>query len=91
LDELIVHTPDWAAGASASEGAAFVPQNRCEQPVKTTGAGDNFNGGYMAANLGCGDEKLTLPERLHVANLTTGYYVRNGHTRGLREQFFSGG
>lgn len=74
LDELVVHTPYFASGASQTDGGVLVSQLYCENPVITTGAGDNFNGGYVAASLG----ELTLLERLLVGNAATGFYVRNG-------------
>ncbi|MCL2216322.1 MAG: carbohydrate kinase family protein [Defluviitaleaceae bacterium] len=76
LDEVIVHTPFFAVAATASEGTAVVRQRYCENPVLTTGAGDNFNGGYMSASAQKGS--LNLHERLLVANATTGFYIRNG-------------
>ena len=76
LDELIVHTPFFAVGASAYEGTAFVKQMHCPNPVITTGAGDNFNGGYVAAGTKAGE--LTMHERLVVGNATASFYVRNG-------------
>ena len=76
LQELIVHTPRFAAAASADEGAVMVPQRYCERPVITTGAGDNFNGGYIAASF-C---NLNLEERLMVGNAATGFYVQNGRS-----------
>ena len=51
LDELIVHTPYFAAIASNSEGAAAVQQNYCANPVRTTGAGGTLSGGYMSVCL----------------------------------------
>ena len=78
LDEVIVHTPYFAVGASASEGVETVLQDYCENPVITTGAGDNFNGGYTAASARKGE--LTFKERLLVANAVAGFYVKNGHS-----------
>ena len=75
-DEIIIHTPFFAVGASASEGAETVKQRRAAETVITTGAGDNFNGGYLSAHLQKG--KLNLKERLFVANAVTGAYVRSG-------------
>jgi len=46
LDELVVHTPQYAAAASKSYGTALIPQSYIEKPVRTAGAGDTFNGGY---------------------------------------------
>jgi sugar/nucleoside kinase (ribokinase family) len=76
LDELVVHTPHFSAGASAAEGVAVVKQDCCEYPVITTGAGDNFNGGYLIARLA----GLGLAERLAVANAATHAYVRKGYS-----------
>lgn len=78
LDELIAHTPYFAAAATAGEGTATVMQRYCEDPIITTGAGDNFNGGYLAACLG--ENKLNLAQRLFVGNATTGFYIRNGYS-----------
>ncbi|MDR1641106.1 MAG: carbohydrate kinase family protein [Clostridiales bacterium] len=76
LDELIVHTPHWAAAASKTEGCAIVEQDYCENPVITAGAGDNFNAGYLVSFLG----SLDLRERLAVANATTHFYLSHGRS-----------
>ena len=76
LDELVVHTPYFAAAASAPEGYVAVPQHYCTSPVITTGAGDNFNGGYLASYL----KGLNMAERLAVANAVTYQYVSLGHS-----------
>jgi len=78
LDEIIVHTPYFAVGASATEGVEVVQQRYCDNPMVTTGAGDNFNGGYMSAIANKGG--LTLGERLLVGNAVSGYYIRNGES-----------
>ena len=83
LDEIVVHTPRFAAVSSYSEGIAVVPQRYCENPVRTTGAGDNFNGGYMVASVRTGD--LNIHERLFAGNATTGFYVRNGYPPDISE------
>lgn len=77
LDELVVHTPHFASASSVSEGVATVLQRYCEKPVITSGAGDNFNGGYIAASVRNGE--LTLKERLAVGNAVAGFYVKNGY------------
>ncbi|MCL2422152.1 MAG: PfkB family carbohydrate kinase, partial [Defluviitaleaceae bacterium] len=64
LDELVIHTPHFAAMASQSMGAAVVSQGYVEKPVRTAGAGDTFNGGYIAATLA----GLDAAERLYTAN-----------------------
>jgi len=82
LDELVVHTPHFAIAASAFEETAMLKQRYCENPIITTGAGDNFNGGYIVA---CVDSGLNLHERLFVSNATTGFYIRNGHSPDVNE------
>ena len=74
ITELIVHTPYFAVMASAREGTAMVKQAHCERPVKTTGAGDTFNGGYITADLG----GLNAYERLAIANAATSCFVKTG-------------
>jgi len=74
ISELIVHTPYFAVMASAEEGGAMVKQAHCERPVRTTGAGDTFNGGYITASLG----GLNAYERLAVGNAATSCFVRTG-------------
>lgn len=74
LDEIIIHTPHYALAASKSEGTAFLIQDFCSNPVITTGAGDTFNGGYIASCL----DKLSIRERLAVSNATTRFYINNG-------------
>ena len=76
LDEVIIHTPFFALGASAREGTAYIPQRNATDTLITTGAGDNFNGGYLSTHLQKG--VLSLAERLFIANAVTGAYVRSG-------------
>jgi hypothetical protein len=71
FDELIVHTPEFAAASSASEGEAFALQERQSNVIRLAGAGDSFNGGYLCASLG----DLPLKERLVVANAVTAFFV----------------
>lgn len=76
IDEIVVHTPYFAVAATAKEGTAVVLQRYCTNPVQTTGAGDNFNGGYMSASSEAG--ALNLHERLLVGNAVSGCYLRSG-------------
>ncbi|NCB63097.1 MAG: carbohydrate kinase family protein [Clostridia bacterium] len=73
LDEVVIHTLFCAAAATAAGGAVSVPQDHCRNAVKTTGAGDTFNGGYMVASL----TDIPLDARLRAANATTRYYVEH--------------
>jgi hypothetical protein len=74
LDELVIHTPHYAIAATKSEGVGSAVQDYSENPVRTTGAGDTFNGGYIASCLG----NLNVNERLAVSNATTSFYINNG-------------
>lgn len=72
--ELVVHTPEFAAASTLSEGEAYAVQDRQEKVVRLAGAGDSFNGGYLCASLG----DLSLKQRLVVANAATAFFVTQG-------------
>jgi sugar/nucleoside kinase (ribokinase family) len=74
FDEVIAHTPEFAAAGSLSEGPAAARQDKCLRPVRTTGAGDSFNGGYIVSCLA----GFSLEERLMAANATTRHFVGKG-------------
>lgn len=74
FDELVVHTPEFAAASSAKEGEASARQERQEKVVRLAGAGDSFNGGYLCACLG----ELSLKQRLVIANAATAFFVTHG-------------
>jgi len=74
IEELVVHDPHYGAAASEGEEPAFVKAIFCSNVVRSAGAGDNFNGGYIAAKLA----RLDIVERLHVANATVGHFIRVG-------------
>jgi hypothetical protein len=71
FDELVVHTPEFAAASSAAEGEAYAIQDRQSDVIRLAGAGDSFNGGFLCASLG----DLPLKERLVVANAVTAFFV----------------
>lgn len=73
FDELVVHTPDFGAASSASDGEAYALQEKQTKVVRLAGAGDSFNGGYLCASLG----ELPLKERLVMANAATAFFVCN--------------
>lgn len=84
LDEVIVHTPEFACGSSSKDGEAFAIQERQTEIVRLAGAGDSFNGGYMCASLG----ELPLKPRLVMANAATAFFVTHG-TGPTREQLIA--
>lgn len=71
IDELVVHTPYFAAASSSREGEGFAMQDFQTKVIRTAGAGDSFNGGYISASLG----ELDLEERLVIANAATSFFV----------------
>jgi hypothetical protein len=71
FDELVVHTPEFAAVSSATEGEAYALQDRQTNVLRLAGAGDSFNGGYLCASLG----DLPPKERLVVANAVAAFFV----------------
>jgi len=71
IDELIIHTPTFAAASHSSDGEAFAIQDTQTEVIRTAGAGDTFNGGYLCASLG----DLPIKERLVIANAATAYFV----------------
>jgi len=75
LDELVIHTPQYAVAASSKEPPALMLQKYCEKPVRTAGAGDTFNGGYIAATMA----GLDIAERLFVANETVSFFLNTGN------------
>ena len=50
FDELVVHTPDFAAASSASDGEAFALQEKQTNVVRLAGAGDSFNASNTGSN-----------------------------------------
>ncbi len=74
FDELIVHTRDFAVASNSADGEAYAMQERQEKVVRTAGAGDSFNGGYISASLG----DLPIKERLVIANAATAFFVTHG-------------
>ncbi len=84
FDELVVHTPEFAVASSSADGEAFAMQERQSNVIRTAGAGDSFNGGYICASLG----DLPIKERLVMANATTAFFVMNA-TGPTKEQLIA--
>ncbi|WFB37057.1 hypothetical protein P3T73_04700 [Kiritimatiellota bacterium B12222] len=80
VDKIIIHPNDGAACADA-DGCTFVPGPYCQSPLISTGAGDNFGAGCMAACLlGLDNAGMLL-----TGNSTSGYYVRSGRTPAIHD------
>jgi hypothetical protein len=75
VDRVIVHPNNGAACASAS-GTVYVPGPHCADPLISTGAGDNFGAGCLAAALkGLDDAGIVL-----AGNCASGHFVRSGRS-----------
>lgn len=75
VDRIIVHPNDGAACASA-DGCVYIPGPYCRKPLISTGAGDNFGAGCLAASLeGLDDLGLLL-----AGNCASGHFVRSGRS-----------
>ena len=72
---VIVHPNNGAACASAN-GTVYVPGPHCREPFISTGAGDNFGAGCLAAALkGLDDTGIVL-----AGNCASGHFVRSGRS-----------
>lgn len=72
VDQLVVHPVDRAA-VTTKDGYQEVKGPYVKEPKLTTGAGDNFNAGYVFGQL----NGLTPEESLLTGVCTSGFYVRN--------------
>jgi len=80
LHEIVIHSTRFAIGVNRNESIT-VDGPYTPTPVISTGAGDNFNAGFLNALL----YELTLEERLLSGVATSGYYVRHGNSPSLQE------
>ena len=75
VDRIIVHPNNGAACASVS-GTVYMPGPYCSNPLISTGAGDNFGAGCLAAALkGLDDAGIIM-----AGNSASGYFVRSGRS-----------
>ncbi|MEX2608289.1 MAG: PfkB family carbohydrate kinase [Kiritimatiellia bacterium] len=81
FDELVVHTPTFAAASCTAEGDAYAIQERQTNVIRSAGAGDSFNGGYICATLG----NVPIKERLVIANAATAYFVTHAAAPTIEE------
>ncbi len=73
LHTVVVHPRQLAAAATAA-GAWSIDGPFVQNPMLSTGAGDNFNGGYALGLLA----GMSAAEALATGVATSGFYVRNG-------------
>jgi hypothetical protein len=75
VDRIIIHPNDGAACASADD-CTYVPGPYCAKPLISTGAGDNFGAGCIAACL----EGLDNTGILLAGVCASGHFVRSGNS-----------
>lgn len=75
IDAVVIHGVRGAAAATAA-GAAEADTPYCAAPRKLTGAGDRFNAGWLAGGL----LGWSAPDRLVLANASSGFFVRRARS-----------
>ncbi len=86
IDTLVIHPVKEACAVKNTE-AFYVEGPYCKCPKLVTGAGDNFNAGFLLGQvIGC-----TLEEALILGTANSGFYVRNARSAEIPElcQFIS--
>ena len=84
IDELVIHTPHFSVASHSTEGEGTAMQEFQKKVIRTAGAGDSFNGGYLSASLG----NLGIKERLVIGNAVTAFFVTNA-TAPTKEQLLA--
>lgn len=80
VDKVIIHPNDGAI-CSGAEGTVYVPGPYCKEPLISTGAGDNFGAGCLAASLkGLDDTGIIL-----TGVCASGHFVRSGNSPSFKE------
>jgi len=80
VDRILIHPNDGAACASA-EGCIYVPGPFCQEPLISTGAGDNFGAGCLSGVLSGMDDLGILLSGV----CASGYFVRTGRSPSYQE------
>lgn len=80
VSTIVVH-PVKGAVASGPEGIFSVEGPYCPAPKLTTGAGDNFNAGFITGRL----TGLDLEQSLRLGTANSGFYVRNARSAAFGE------
>ena len=75
VDKIVIHPNDGAVCASENQ-TIYIPGPYCKEPLISTGAGDNFGAGCLAASLkGLDDLGIIL-----TGVCASGYFVRTGRS-----------
>lgn len=80
IGTVVIHPRKGAAGADAT-GTAWFAGPFVKEPKLSTGAGDNFNAGFVTGRL----LGLNLEESLCAGTATSGYYVRNAGSPSVKQ------
>src|SRR5207237_10269295 len=72
---VVVH-PKESAACATRDGTWWVPGPYVAKPLITTGAGDHFNAGFVAAQL----MRCSPESALALGVCTSGHYVRTAHS-----------
>lgn len=80
IKEVSIHCVPFAVTA-AEDGEFAINGPYCEKPLKSTGAGDRFNAGFLIGML----LGLSPEERLGFACASSGFFVRNGRSGDMSE------
>lgn len=75
ISTVVIH-PVKQAAVCGREGTCLVDGPYCREPKLTTGAGDNFNAGFILGQM-CG---FSLEESLLMGTANSGFYVRNARS-----------
>ena len=81
IDTLLIHSAKIACGGKRGGPFYAVSGPYCAQPLLTTGAGDNFNAGYVLGQIG----GLTVEQSICLAVYNSGYYIRNAYSPSTNE------
>jgi ketohexokinase len=80
VDKVIIHPNDGAV-CSSVDSTVYVPGPYCKEPLISTGAGDNFGAGCLAASLkGLDDTGIIL-----TGVCASGHFVRSGKSPSFRD------
>ncbi|MFP4510548.1 MAG: PfkB family carbohydrate kinase [Spirochaetaceae bacterium] len=75
VDRVVIH-PNSGAACASDDGVVYVAGPYCENPLISTGAGDNFGAGCLSGYLmGLDDTGMLL-----AGNAASGFYVRSGRS-----------